>query len=119
MLNKIYGECYDCKEKIDLEDLLCPKCYVNENEEYADATLKNVKEEFIKTMTDNINCPGIHFAENSDNIVSGIYMGSIDQYAGLPAEKDFIEGFKFGLKESIDWLKVTMMDFGLNEKDGE
>ena len=49
MLNSIHGQCYECKEEIDLEDLLCPNC----NNPDEKITLDDVQESIKYSLSCN------------------------------------------------------------------
>lgn len=110
--------CNECKSQFDVMDIECPNCNdrEKEKEDYTTNTLENVKKEFNKSLLQQIDDPDIHFADTSDDMISGIYMGSIVQFEEKTKEDVFIEGFKFGLKESMDWLRVVMFDFGASDE---
>lgn len=122
-MSEIEFICNACSHKFDLLDFECPKCNDREKEiqEYCDETLKNVKKEIKETLLRKISDPNIHFADTDDDMVTGIYMGPIDELKDMPKDRIFIEGFKFGLEEAIGWLECTMSNYGIygNEEEDE
>ena len=104
--------CNDCNKKFDLFDDFCPNCagleHEKETTELLEGNINHIIDFVEDKLREHIQDPGIHFIDQPEDGKNGYCMGSINKYDNKSREELFIEGFRFGLKESIDYIEYIL-----------
>lgn len=121
-MNEVYGECYDCKEKIELEDLECPECNEKEKEEYAHGSIINFINDLIESIKLDIQCHStIIYDENDPQRERGGSLLILDKnnFIGKSQEEIFWMGAEYGYEDTIISIKCVMDGFGIKTEQIE